>query len=55
MQIALDCCDTEIYNGFIYDLFNDAFSSANLGQKRRVIGWLMDNELERMWKEVVVA
>jgi hypothetical protein len=38
---------------FIYSLFNDAFSDTDyIASNERVI---VNNELERMWKEVVVA
>jgi hypothetical protein len=38
---------------FIYNLFNDAFSSTDyiLSNERMTV----NNELERMWKEAVVA
>jgi hypothetical protein len=38
---------------FIYSLFNDTFSSsAYIASNERMI---VNNELERMWKETVVA
>jgi hypothetical protein len=38
---------------FIYSLFHDAFSVAQTLQ-RRMKGWEVNDELERMWKEAVV-
>jgi hypothetical protein len=38
---------------FIYSLFNDAFSSSDyVTSNERII---VNNELERMWKEAVMA
>jgi hypothetical protein len=38
---------------FIYDLFNDALNSSDIW--RRIVGWLVNNEIERMWKEAAMA
>jgi hypothetical protein len=38
---------------FIYSLFNDAFSVSDFIASNEMI--MVNNELERMWKEAVVA
>jgi hypothetical protein len=40
---------------FIYSLFNDAFSISNYTASNERMRMIVNNELERMWKEAVVA
>jgi hypothetical protein len=40
---------------FFGGLFNDAVISSDWAIYRWMIWWLMNNEVERMWKEVVMA
>jgi hypothetical protein len=39
---------------FILSLFNDTFSTSG-HLKRQVIGYLVNNSLEKTWKEVIVT
>jgi xanthine dehydrogenase iron-sulfur cluster and FAD-binding subunit A len=40
---------------FIYSLFNDAFSISDYRASNERMRMTVNNELERMWKEAVVA
>jgi hypothetical protein len=40
---------------FIYSLFNDAFSSSDYTASNERMRMIVNNELERMWKEAVLA
>jgi hypothetical protein len=47
-------CNSALYNYlFIYSLFKNAFSSSDyIASNERI---MVNNELERMWKEAVIA
>jgi hypothetical protein len=40
---------------FIYSLFNDAFSVSDYTVSNERMRMIVNNELERMWKEAVMA
>jgi hypothetical protein len=45
----------DFYVFFIYSLFHDVTGSSNYNLYHQMIGSLMNNELEGIWKEVVGA
>jgi hypothetical protein len=51
--VLCPCLSTHTFYSFIYSLFNDAFNSSDyIASNERMI---VNNELERIWKEAVVT